>query len=56
VLNASRKVGLEVTAKKTVYMFVSRHRNAGQNYNQKIANKSLENLEKSEYLGIIATS
>jgi hypothetical protein len=40
--DASKEVGLEVNAEKTKYR--SRHQNAGQNYDIKIANKSFENV------------
>jgi len=33
VLEARRKVGLEVNTEKTKYMVVSRHQNATQNHN-----------------------
>jgi hypothetical protein len=34
-------------------MFISRHQNAGQNHNVKIA-RSFENVAKTKYLGTIA--
>jgi hypothetical protein len=39
---ASKEVGLEVNAKKTKYVLLSGHQNAGQNHNIKIANGSFE--------------
>jgi hypothetical protein len=42
---ASRDIGLEINAEKTKYMIMS-HPNSGQNLNIRIANESLENVEK----------
>jgi hypothetical protein len=41
---ASKEVVLEVNVKKTKYMLLSRHQNAGQNHNIKMINKLLENV------------
>jgi hypothetical protein len=38
LLITSKQIGLEVTAEKTKYIFVSRDQNAGQVYNIKIGN------------------
>jgi adenine-specific DNA methylase len=38
LIDASKEVGLEVNTEKTKYMLLSRHQNAGQNPNIKIAN------------------
>jgi hypothetical protein len=48
--DASKEVGLEVIAEKTKYMLLSRHENAGQNYNIKKANNSFENVAHFRYL------
>jgi hypothetical protein len=48
---ASNDIGLEVNAEKTKYMVMARNRNAGQNHNIKIDNKSFERLEEFKYLG-----
>jgi hypothetical protein len=42
--DVNKKVCLEVNAGKTKYMSVSRHQNAEQYHNIKIANKSVENV------------
>jgi site-specific DNA-adenine methylase len=39
LIDASKEVGPEVSAEKTEYMFLSRHQNAGQNHDIKIANR-----------------
>jgi hypothetical protein len=44
LLDASKEIGLEVNAEKTMYMLPSRHQNAGQNHDIKIANRSFENV------------
>jgi hypothetical protein len=40
LIDARKEVGLEVNTEKTKYMLLSRHQNAGQNHNIKIANRS----------------
>jgi hypothetical protein len=42
LIGASKEVGLEVNAEKTKYMLLSRHKNARQNHNMKIANRAFE--------------
>jgi hypothetical protein len=42
---------LLVSAEKTKHMLLSRHQNAGQNHDIKIANRSFENVEQFRYLG-----
>jgi hypothetical protein len=37
LIDASKEVGLEVSTEKTKYMLLSRHPNAGQNHDIKIA-------------------
>jgi hypothetical protein len=51
LLEASMDVGLEINAKKTKYMIMSRHQNSGQNQNIRLANESFENVAKVKYLG-----
>jgi hypothetical protein len=36
--DAGKEVGLEVNTEKTKYMLLSRHQNAGQNHDMKVAN------------------
>jgi hypothetical protein len=48
---ASNKIGLEVNADKTKYMFMSGDQNAGQNHNTKRDNKSFDRVEHFKYLG-----
>jgi hypothetical protein len=51
VTDASKKVGLEVNTEKTKYVLLSRHQNAGQNHDLKIANRCFENGPQFTYLG-----
>jgi hypothetical protein len=44
LIDAGKKVGLEVNVEKTKYMLVSRDQNAGQNWEIKIGNRSFENV------------
>jgi hypothetical protein len=55
-MNASKEVGLEVNAEKTMYMFLSCHQDAGQNHDMKICNRSFENVEQFKYLGTTVTN
>jgi hypothetical protein len=54
--DASKKVGLEVNAKKTKYMLLPRHQNAGQNHGINTANKPSENVAQFKYLGTTVTN
>jgi hypothetical protein len=56
LLEASRDVGLEISAEKTRYMIMSHHPNSGQDQNIRIANESFENVEKFKYLGTTLTN
>jgi hypothetical protein len=46
-------VGLEINAKKTKYMIISRHPNSGQKH---VANESFQNVAKLKYFGTILTN
>jgi hypothetical protein len=56
VIDASKDIGLEVNAEKTEYMLLSRHQNSGQNHDNKIGNRSFENMAKFKYVGTIVTN
>jgi hypothetical protein len=47
LLEASRDIGLEITAEKTKYMIMSRNPNSRQNQNIRIANASLKRWQNS---------
>ena len=49
---ATKENGLEVNADKTMYMVMSRDRNAGRGHSVKIDNSSIERVEEFKYLGI----
>jgi hypothetical protein len=55
LLDASKKVGLEVNLEKTKYMLVSRCQNAGQRQSIKIGNRPFESVAKFKYLGTTLT-
>jgi hypothetical protein len=44
LIDASKEAGLEIYTEKTKYMLLSRHQNAGQNHDIKIANSCFENV------------
>jgi hypothetical protein len=44
LIDASKEVDLEVNTEKTKYMLLSRHQNAGQNHDIKIAKRCSENV------------
>jgi hypothetical protein len=50
LLDAGKKVGLQVNSEKTKYMLMSRKK-AGKRQNIKIANGSIESVVKFKYLG-----
>jgi hypothetical protein len=54
--DASKEVDLEVNTEKTKYMLLSRHQNAGQNDDIKIAKRSFENVAQFKYYGTTVTN
>jgi hypothetical protein len=56
LIDASKEVGLQINAKKTKYMLLSRHQNAGQNKDSKTANRPFENVSHFKYLGMTVTN
>jgi hypothetical protein len=50
LIDASKKVGLEVNAEKTKYMLLSRHQNAGKNHDIKIADRCFENVTVETFM------
>jgi hypothetical protein len=56
LLQASRDIGLEINAEKTINMIMSRHPNSGQNKNIRIANESFEKVAEFKYLGATLTN
>jgi hypothetical protein len=57
LINANM-VGLEADTEKVKYtcMLLSRHQNAGQNHDIKIANRSFENVVQFRYVGMTVTN
>jgi len=53
---ATREIGLEVSADKTKYMFISRDQNAGQIQSVRIDDSTLESVEGFIYLGTTLTN
>jgi hypothetical protein len=56
LIDASKEVGLERNVLKTKYMFLSRHKNAGQNRDRKIGTMWFENVSQFRYLDTTATN
>jgi hypothetical protein len=58
LIDASREVSLEINVEKTKYtrMLLSRHRNASQNRDIKLSNRSFENVSQFKYLGTTVTN
>jgi hypothetical protein len=45
LIDASKEVGREVNTKKTKYMLLSHHQNAGQNHDINIGHRCFANVE-----------
>jgi hypothetical protein len=56
LIDASKKIGLEVNVEKTKYMLVSHRQDAGQNQDIQIANRISEHMSQFKYLGMTVTS
>jgi hypothetical protein len=56
LIDASKKVGLEVNVEKSQYMLVSRDQNADQIRDIEIGNRSFENVSQFKYLGTTVTN
>jgi hypothetical protein len=56
LIDPSTELGLKVNAAKTKYMLLSRHQNAAQNHDVKIADRSLEDVTQFRYLGTTVTN
>jgi sorting nexin-29 len=56
LIDASKKIGLEINVDKTKYMLLSRHQNVGQNRDIKIATRSFENVSQFKYLRTTVTN
>jgi hypothetical protein len=52
--DAGKETGLEVNTEKTKHTFMSRHQNARQNRNIKIANRYFENAARFRYLRTVS--
>jgi hypothetical protein len=56
LIDSSKEFGLEVNLEKTKFILLSRLRNAGQNRDTDIANRSFENVLDFKYLGTTVTN
>ena len=56
LLAATREIGLEVSADKTKYMFMSRDQNTGRIHSVRIDNSTFERVEEFKYLGTTLTN
>jgi di/tripeptidase len=56
LINAIKKVGLEVNVERTKHILISHNQNAGQNHNIKITNGAFENMAKFKYFGTTTTN
>ena len=56
MLVASKEIGIEVNADKTMYMVMSREQTAGRSHSMRIDNRSFERMEEFKYLGTTLTN
>jgi len=56
LVDATREIGLEVSADKTKFMVMCRDQNAGQNHSVRIDNNTFERVEEFKYLGKTLTN
>jgi hypothetical protein len=56
LIDASKEVGPEVNTKKTKYILLSHHQNAGQKHDIMTANRCFENVAQFTYLGTTITN
>jgi ribosomal protein S2 len=56
LVDASKKVGLEVNTEKSNYILLSHRQNVGQNYGIKIGNMCFEKTAQFRYLGTTITN
>jgi hypothetical protein len=56
ILGGSKEVGLEVNAEKAKYMVTSRHQNARQIHDIKMAKRFFENVAKIKHFGTTLTN
>jgi hypothetical protein len=56
LIDAGKEAGLEINIEETKNMLLSRHQNAAQNRDIKIANRSFENVSQFKYLGTTVTN
>jgi hypothetical protein len=56
LIGANKDVGLEINVEKTKNMLRSHHKNAGQNRDIKIENRSFKNVSQFKYLGTAVTN
>jgi hypothetical protein len=55
LIDATKKVGLQVNTEETKYILLSRHQSSGQNHDKNIAKKCFENVAYFKYLGMTVT-
>jgi hypothetical protein len=56
LIDVSKDFGIEINAEKIKYMLLSHHKNAEQNHDIKIVNRSFENVVQLKYLGMTVTN